>query len=350
MAISSKSFGRNAQGQEVTLYTMTNASGASVSMMDYGATVTSIRVPDAEGKLGEVALGFDDMRGYLADHGHMGETIGRYGNRIARGHFILNGKEYPLATNNGVNHLHGGKIGYGVRMWEVTTLEEETADTLAFHLISPDGEEGYPGTLDVNVTYQWTANNDLIIRYRATTDQTTICNLTNHTYFNLAGVGDVSGHELMIDADVITPVDSGLIPTGGYMPVADTQFDFREFRPIFHGLDAKDEDVQLRYGNGYDHNFVLRKGCAMGMAAVLYHEPTGRTMEVITDQPGVQFYTGNFVHFDGGHDGIDYRENAGLCLETQHYPDSPNNPQFPSVVLQPGEQYDTTTIYAFRIS
>lgn len=352
MAITSMEFGKNEHGETVTQYVMTNHAGANVKMIDYGATITSLCVPDKDGTLADVVLGFDDMAGYLKGHGHMGETIGRYGNRIGHAAFTLDGVTYHLAKNNGENHLHGGNIGYGVKMWEVSTLEENTQDTLIFHMVSPDGEENYPGTLDVTVTYTWTDACDLIIRYRATTDKATLCNMTNHAYFNLAGHdhGDVRDQVLYIDADVITPVDAGLIPTGAYMPVAQTPFDLREGELVGDGLDVAAQYPQMVLaGMGYDHNYVLRKGCAMGLAACMHDERSGRTMEVITDQPGVQLYTGNSVDFDGGKGGVHYGKHAGLCLETQHFPDSPNNPQWPTTTLRPGERYDTTTIYAFRV-
>ena len=352
MAITSREFGKNEHGETVTQYVMTNHAGANVKMIDYGATITSLCVPDKDGTLADVVLGFDDMAGYLKGHGHMGETIGRYGNRIGHAAFTLDGVTYHLAKNNGENHLHGGNIGYGVKMWKVSTLEENTQDTLIFHMVSPDGEENYPGTLDVTVTYTWTDACDLIIRYRATTDKATLCNMTNHAYFNLAGHdhGDVRDQVLYIDADVITPVDAGLIPTGAYMPVAQTPFDLREGELVGDGLDVAAQYPQMVLaGMGYDHNYVLRKGCAMGLAACMHDERSGRTMEVITDQPGVQLYTGNSVDFDGGKGGVHYGKHAGLCLETQHFPDSPNNPQWPTTTLRPGERYDTTTIYAFRV-
>ncbi len=352
MAITSREFGKNEHGETVTQYVMTNHAGANVKMIDYGATITSLCVPDKDGTLADVVLGFDDMAGYLKGHGHMGETIGRYGNRIGHAAFTLDSVTYHLAKNNGENHLHGGNIGYGVKMWEVSTLEENTQDTLIFHMVSPDGEENYPGTLDVTVTYTWTDACDLIIRYRATTDKATLCNMTNHAYFNLAGHdhGDVRDQVLYIDADVITPVDAGLIPTGAYMPVAQTPFDLREGELVGDGLDVAAQYPQMVLaGMGYDHNYVLRKGCAMGLAACMHDERSGRTMEVITDQPGVQLYTGNSVDFDGGKGGVHYGKHAGLCLETQHFPDSPNNPQWPTTTLRPGEHYDTTTIYAFRV-
>lgn len=351
MAITTKEFGKNAQGQVVTQYIMTNASGANVKMIDCGATITSICVPDREGKLADVVLGFDDMTGYLKGHGYMGETIGRYGNRIGQAKFTLDGVEYNLAKNDGENHLHGGNVGYGVQMWETTPIEQPGCDTLSFHLVSPDGEENYPGTLDMTVTYSWDDECNLTIRYRATTDKPTVCNMTNHAYFNLAGHdhGTIADQVMYIDADVITATDSALIPTGGYLPVVKTPFDLREGEVLGDGLALKEECIPMSYGKGYDHNYVLRKGCAMGLCACMYDEASGRSMEVISDQPGIQLYTGNACDFEGGKGGAYYGAHAGLCLETQHFPDSPNNPQWPTTTLRPGEIYDTTTIYAFRV-
>ena len=353
MAITTKPFGCTPAGQAVTQYTMTNASGASVSVIDFGGIVTSICVPDRDGVLADVALGFDTLEGYLADHGCMGDTVGRYGNRIGKGQFTLDGVSYQLACNNGKNHLHGGNVGFSQKMWNITPVESEYADSLKMHYVSPDGEENYPGTLDVTVTYTWDADNNLSIRYEATTDKATLCNMTNHTYFNLAGHdhGTIRDHVLLIDSDVITPVqDGGLIPTGAYMPVVGTPFDMRDGLLLGDGLEQTEHCAQMKMAGGYDHNFVLRKGEAVGMCAVLWHEESGRLMEVITDQPGVQLYTACQTNFKGCKDGADYGLYSGLCLETQHCPDSPNNPQFPgTTVLRPGEKYDTTTIYAFRV-
>ena len=350
MAISTKVFGTTPAGETVTQYILTNASGANVKIIDYGAIVTSIEVPDKDGKLGDVALGFDNMEGYIKDHGSMGETIGRYGNRIGKGQFTLDGVDYQLATNNGRNHLHGGNVGFGARMWEAKITEGENEDSVAFHRISPDGEENYPGNLDVTVTYSWDEDCNLTIRYEATTDKATHCNLTNHTYFNLAGHdhGTIRDHILYIDADVITKVDKELIPTG-FMPVYGTPMDLREGLLLGEGLDAIETCTQMTYGPGYDHNYVLRKGSAMGLCAAVYHEESGRAMEVITDQPGVQLYTGCVTDIPGGKGGVYYGQYSALCLETQHYPDTPNHPEYPSTVLRPGEKYDTTTIYAFRV-
>ena len=317
MAITTRPFGVTSDGQAATLYTMTNRSGASVSVTDFGAITVSIIVPDRDDKLADVCLGFDDVAKYEAKHGSMGDTVGRYGNRIAKGQFTLDGVSYQLELNNGANHLHGGFKGFSSYMWEAAPTEGEHLDKVAFHRVSPDGESFYPGTLDVTVTYSWDDDCNLCIRYEATTDKATLCNMTNHSYFNLAGHdhGTIRDHAVYIDSDVITPVDAGLIPTGGY-----------------------------------DHNFILRKGLAMGLCACVHHEESGRTMEVITDQPAMQLYTACTTDLEGGKGGAHYGPLSGLCLETQHCPDDPHNPQYPgTTVLRPGEKYDTTTIYAFRV-
>lgn len=353
MSISTKPFGTAPSGEAVTLYTMTNRSGASVSIIDYGAIVTSIIVPDRDGKLADVALGFDSMAHYGKGHGSMGDTIGRYGNRIGKGRFTLDGVTYQLSLNDhGKNNLHGGVNNFATKMWQATVKEGAQGDAVAFHYVSPDGEENFPGALDVTVTFSWNEMCDLGIRYEATTDKPTLCNLTNHTYFNLGGHdhGTIRDHEVYIDADVITPVDEELIPLGTYMPVSQTPLDMRAGLLLGDGLDAMSTCPQMLPAHGYDHNFVLRKGEAMGMAACVYHEATGRTMEVLTDQPAVQLYTACTTDIAGGKGGAHYGTYSGLCLETQHCPDDPNNPQFPgTTVLRPGERYDTTTIYAFRV-
>lgn len=351
MAITKKAFGVTPDGSAATLYTMTNHSGASVSVTDQGAITVSIIVPDREGKLADVCLGFDDVKYYTIPHGSMGDTVGRYGNRIGKGQFTLDGVKYQLELNNGVNHLHGGFQGFAFRMWEATPVEGDGMDKIVFHRVSPDGESCYPGTLDVTVTYSWDDECNLCIRYEATTDKATLCNMTNHTYFNLAGHdhGTVADHILYVDADVITPTDAGLIPTGGYLPVAGTPFDLREGMLLGDGLAQKEIYQPMKLGGGYDHNYVLRKGMAMGLCASLYHEESGRSMEVITDQPAMQVYTANTTALENGKGGVTYGAHCGVCLETQHCPDSPNNPQYPgTTVLRPGEKYDTTTIYAFR--
>ncbi len=352
MSIQTEIWGKTPKGKNVHRFTMTNAMGASVTVMEWGAILTSIIVPDGGGNMADVALGFDSLEAYLKPHGSMGDTIGRYGNRTGKGRFTLDGVTYQLALNDhGKNSLHGGVENFSRKMWKAEPCESAHRDSVAFSYVSPDGEEGFPGTLSVRVTYTWDEDNNLIIRYEATTDKATLCNLTNHTYFNLAGHdhGTIRDHEVMIDADVITPVDDELIPLGGYMPVSQTALDLREGMLLGDGLDAMDTCPQMKPANGYDHNYVLRKGSAMGFAAAVYHEESGRSMEVITDQPAVQLYTACTAHYDGGKDGAYYGPYSGLCLETQHCPDDPNNPQFPgTTVLRPGEKYDTTTIYVFR--
>ncbi len=351
--ITTKPFGTSPTGEAVTLYTMTNELGASVSVIDYGAIVTSIIVPDKQGKMADVALGFDSMEGYGKSHGSMGDTIGRYGNRIGKGRFTLDGVTYQLELNDhGKNSLHGGKNNFATKMWQATLQETCCGDAIVMHYVSPDGEEHFPGELDVTVTFSWNNQCDLGIRYEATTTKPTLCNLTNHSYFNLGGHahGTIRDHWVYIAADVITPVDEELIPLGTYMAVANTPLDLRDGMLLGKGLDAISTCPQMVPAGGYDHNFVLRKGEAMGLAASVYHEATGRSMDVFTDQPAVQLYTACTTDMNGGKDGAHYGQYSGLCLETQHCPDDPNNPQFPgTTVLRPGEKYDTTTIYAFRV-
>ena len=290
-------------------------------------------------------LGFDAPEGYLKNNTpYFGAVIGRYGNRIAKGRFSLNGREYRLALNNGENHLHGGIKGFDKVVWGAREVKRGPA--LALNYVSKDGEEGYPGNLSVSVVYTLTDNNELKIEYSATADKTTILNLTNHTYFNLAGEGSILNHEVMINADRFTPVDQGLIPTGELRSVKGTPMDFTQ--PAAIGARIEQQDEQLLLGKGYDHNFVLNGGGAPALAARVYEPVSGRVLEVYTTEPGVQFYTGNFL--DGsikGKGGQVYQRRYGFCLETQHFPDSPNKPDFPSTVLKPGEKYATTTIFKF---
>ena len=343
-------FGRTADGTTIDLFTLTNAHGMEVRAISYGATVTSIRVPDRNGKLDDVVLGFDTMDGYLGNHPYFGAVVGRYGNRIAKGQFTLDGKTYQLATNNGPNHLHGGVKGFDKVVWQGEPFERDGIAGVVYTHTSPDGDEGYPGTLVARVTYTLNASNELTVEYDATSDKATPINLTQHSYFNLGGdgAGDILGHELTIDADRYTPVDATLIPTGELAPVDGTPFDFRKTTAIGARIDA--DHQQIEYGKGYDHNWVLN-GASLRHAARLADPKSGRTLDVSTTEPGVQFYAGNFL--DGtitGKAGHVYRHRSGLCLETQHFPDSPNHANFPSSILRAGARYQSKTVFAFGVA
>jgi len=346
-----KVFGTTADGKTAELYTLKNKNGMQVSITNFGATVVSIMVPDKAGKTADVALGYDDLAGYELNKNYLGVLVGRYGNRIAYGKFSIDGAEYTLAKNNGDNSLHGGTKGFNKAIWEGKDVSKRGEAAVEMKYVSKDDEEGYPGNLSVTVVYTLTNKNELKIDYSATTDKKTVVNLTNHTYFNLVGQGsgDILKHELMINADTFTPVDSGLIPTGELKKVEGTPFDFRKATAIGARIDANDEQIKL--GGGYDHNFVLNRKAATGLSlAARVSDPTsGRAMEVWTTEPGVQFYTGNFL--DGsfkGKGGIAYQKRTAFCLETQHFPDSPNHPSFPTTLLKPGEKYHTTTVYKFE--
>ena len=347
--IAQKSLGSLPDGRDVDVYVLTNNNGMRASISTWGGIVTGLTAPDSQGEFADVVLGFDDLDGYLAGHPYFGAIVGRYGNRIARGAFTLDEQAYNLAKNNNGNHLHGGEVGFDKKLWTVQPLSNAKEPQLHLTAISADGEEGYPGRLDIEVTYTLTHENELRIDYRATTDKPTHINLTNHSYFNLAGAGngDILGHELSINADEFTPVDAGLIPSGEIRNVAGTPMDFRT--PITIGARIDDDDEQLRFGSGYDHNWILNPADALLSMAARVHEPsTGRVMEVLTSEPGVQFYTANFL--DGslaGKQGRTYGRRSAFCLETQHFPDSPNRPKFPTTVLRPGEVYETTTVYNF---
>jgi aldose 1-epimerase len=344
------SFGALADGTGIDIYTLTNGHGLDIRVMTLGATVVSIRTPDRSGRFSDIVLGFDALAGYLKNDPYLGVIAGRYANRIAKGQFTLDGTAYRLATNNEPNHLHGGVKGFDKVVWTAKPLETPEGAAVELEYVSKDGEEGYPGTLTARVTYTLTNNNDLRIHYIATTDKATVVNLTNHSYFNLAGRGDVLKHDLMIAADRFTPVTADLIPTGDLQPVEGTPFDFRQPTEIGARITANDE--QLHRGNGYDHNFVLNSQTRALVLAARASEPSsGRVLEVHTTEPGVQLYTGNFL--DGkmiGKGGVKYDKHAGFCLETQHYPDSPNHPAFPTTRLGPGESYDSTTVFAFRVN
>ncbi len=331
-------------------FNLKNAHGMEVRLASYGARVTSIKVPDRNGVMTDIVLGFDTVEPYRSSvkKPYLGVTLGRYAGRIANGRFTLDGVEHLLAKNNGPNHNHGGVTGFDKVVWEAKQLR----NGVQFDYTSPDGEEGYPGTLKARVTYTLTDANELIIDYRATTDRATPVNLSNHTYFNLAGEGSdtVLDHELMIDAEEMLPIDKTSVPTGKITSVAGTPFDFRMSKPV--GRDINQTNEQLANGSGYDHTFVLnpKKG-AKKPAATLYEKTSGRKLVVFTDQPGLQLYTANFL--DGslnGKSGKPYLKRSSLCLETQHFPDSPNQPQFPNTILRPGETYQTRTIYQFSVS
>jgi aldose 1-epimerase len=337
-------------GKPVERFTLTNANGIELKAIGYGGIITSLRVPDRTGKIDDIVLGFDKLDGYLKDHPFFGALIGRYGNRIGKGQFTLDGKTYKLATNNGPNHLHGGVKGFDKVLWAVEPVAGQNA--LAFTYTSKDGEEGYPGNLRVRVTYTLNDKNELIVDYRATTDKATVVNLTQHSYFNLAGQasGDILGHELTLYADRYTPVDDTLIPTGEVASVAGTPFDFRKSTAI--GTRINNDNPQLKAGKGYDHNWVLtRKGTGLQPAAHVVEPKTGRTLDISTTEPAIQFYAGNFL--DGtltGKGGAVYKHRTGFCLETQHYPDSPNKPKFPTTTLRPGAEYHTTTVFTFGVA
>jgi aldose 1-epimerase len=344
------SFGKTPEGEPVDLYVLKNRNGVEAAITTYGGAIVSLNVPDRNGKLGDVVLGYDSVDGYVKDKSYFGAIIGRYGNRIGHAQFTLDGKTYTLAKNNGENSLHGGIKGFNKAVWKARELPAKDGQSLELTYLSKDGEEGFPGNLKVTVIYTLTDANELNIVYSAATDKTTVVNLTNHAYFNLAGPGsgDILGHQLVIEADKFTPVDSGLIPTGELRDVAGTPFDFRKATTI--GARIAQDDEQLKLGNGYDHNFVLRRkaGDPISLAARVVEPTSGRVLEVWTTEPGVQFYTGNFL--DGkavGKGGASYAKRSAFCLETQHYPDSPNQAKFPSVVLKPGERYHTITTYKF---
>jgi aldose 1-epimerase len=345
-------FGELADGRQIRLFTLRNASGASVQVMDLGATIVSLNVPDRVGRLGDVALGFDDPKAYLTDSPYFGSVVGRYANRISRGQFSLDGKDYTLAINNGPNALHGGIVGFDKRVWKAVPSSGTDHASLALYLTSEDGDEGYPGTLNVVVTYRFDDENRLSVHYQASTDKATVINLSQHSYFNLNGhaSGSIAGHALTLNAGHYTPVDATLIPTGDIVSVEGTVMDFRMAKPI--GRDIGIDFEQLVYGQGYDHNWVLDRAGEdqLQLAASVYAPKTGRTMLVFTDQPGIQFYAGNFL--DGsitGKRGAVYQHRGGFALETQHFPDSPNHENFPSTVLRSGDTYKSNTVFQFGI-
>jgi aldose 1-epimerase len=352
-SVTREPFGTTDRGKTVSVYTLKNARGTEVRALDYGGIILSLRVADRNGRFDDVVLGYDSLKDYVRESPYFGAIIGRYGNRIARGRFTLDGRTYTLAKNNGPNHLHGGLRGFDKVVWDVESFESPDGVGLVMRYTSPDGEEGYPGTLRATVTYTLTPRNELIFDYHASTDRATPVNLTQHSYFNLAGdgQGDILGHVVTLNADHFTPVDSTLIPTGEIRSVTGTPFDFRTPTPI--GARIAQDDDQLRHGRGYDHNFVLTKGGddrGRTLAARVYEPTSGRLMEIYTTEPGLQFYSGNFL--DGslrGKKGVVYKHRYGFAMETQHFPDTPNKPAFPSAILRPGEEYRSRTIYAFGV-
>jgi len=349
--VTEASFGTMPDGTPVRLFTLTNATGMEVRAITYGIILVSIRVPDRHGKLADIVIGHDDLEGYLTKSRYFGAVVGRYGNRIAGGHVEIDGRTYRLTLNNGPNHLHGGVKGFDKTVWNAEIANDSRGPSVVFTHTSPDGHEGYPGTVAARVGYTVTDQNELIVEYSATTDKPTILNFTQHSYFNLAGVGsgDVMGHRLTLHADKYTPVDATQIPTGELAPVEGTPFDFRRETAIGERIDG--DSPQLKLGAGYDHNFVLtRNGPGLAPAARVVDPDSGRSMEISTTEPGIQFYSGNKL--DGsmsGKGGHVYGSRTGLCLETQHFPDSPNKPHFPSTVVRPGEHYKSTTTFKFGV-
>jgi aldose 1-epimerase len=344
-------FGKTPDGTAVDRYTLTNKNGIEVSVMTYGATVVSIKTPDRKRQFADIVLGFDTFDGYLTKEPYFGAVVGRYGNRIAKGHFQLDGKDYRLAINNPPNSLHGGVKGFDKAVWTGRDASTDGTPAVEFTYLSKDGEEGYPGNLTVKVKYTLTDVNEVQIDYSATTDKTTVTNITNHSYFNLsgAGSGDILAHQIMLNASRYTPVDAGLIPTGDLKPVANSPFDFTKPMAIGSRIDQSG-DEQLKFGLGYDHNWVIDnpKPGMLGVAAEVTDQASGRILQVSTTQPGVQFYTGNFL--DGtniGKGGKAYNKRAAFCLETQHFPDSPNHPTFPTTTLKPGETMTSRTVWKF---
>jgi aldose 1-epimerase len=347
LQVSVESFGLMPDGKAVNLYTLRNKNGVEIKVMNYGGIITSLSVPDNHGNFDDVVLGFDSLSSYVKSSPYFGALIGRYGNRIAKGKFEIDGHEYTLPINNGSNHLHGGPMGFDKVYWNIEVPEDSSSLKLTY--LSADGEQGYPGNLTAEVFYYLTDDNELRIEYKATTDKKTVVNLTQHSYFNLGGkkTKDILGHRLKIDADNFTPVDTALIPTGEIRSVKGTPFDFLKAETIGSRINQKDE--QLTFGRGYDHNWALNNYDGKIRKVATLSEPvSGCSVEIYTTEPGLQFYSGNFL--DGtltGKNNTVYNFRSGLCLETQHYPDSPNQPKFPSVILNPGETYQTTTIYKF---
>ncbi len=342
-------FGETKDRAPVDLYTLRNHKGAEARISTYGGLLISLKMPDRAGGMGDVVLGYDNLADYIKATPYFGALIGRYGNRIAKGKFTLDGRQYTLATNDYPNALHGGLKGFDKVVWDAKVLATSEGPGLKLQYVSKDGEEGYPGTLSVTAAYTLTEDNSLKVEFTATTDKDTVVNLTDHSYFNLAGKGDILHHEVMIPAGRFTPVDGTLIPTGELRPVDGTPFDFRS--PTAIGARIQQDDEQLKLGHGYDHNWVVDKPAGqLGLMARVFEPSTGRVLEVLSTEPGLQFYTGNFLNGSNkGKGGWVYQFRNGFCMEPQHYPDSPNQPNFPSVVLKPGQVYHNTIIYRFSV-
>lgn len=348
--IKRRNWGRLGSGEQIALYTLRNSKGMEAAITNYGGRVVTLKVPDRDGRLEDVVLGFDDLNGYLEKNPYFGALVGRYANRIANGEFTLNGTTYKLARNNGKNALHGGLKGFDQAVWNAREIAGAAGPAVELTYLSKDGEEGYPGNLNVTVTYSLSENNELKIDFDATSDKDTVLNLTNHSYFDLAGhsAGNILDHRVLIYADKFTPVDENLIPTGELRSVEQTPFDFRKATAI--GARIGERDEQLRYGAGYDHNFVLnRPGETPSLAARVVDPSSGRVMEVLTTEPGVQFYTGNHLDAIRGKGGALYGFRFAFCLETQHFPNSPNQPNFPSTELKPGQRYHGITVFRFSV-
>ena len=349
-SVTKETFGKTSAGETVDLYTLRNVNGMETKITNYGGIVVSLTAPDRNGKFADVVLGFNDLENYLTKNDpYMGAIIGRYGNRITKGRFKLNGVEYKLAVNNGENHLHGGIKGFDKVIWTGRELKMKAGPAVVLTYLSKDGEEGYPGNLRVRVVYTLTNRNELKIDYSATSDKDTVTNLTHHSYFNLAGEGngDILNHRVIINGNRFVPTDAGSIPTGELKTVAGTPFDFLNATAI--GARINQDDQQLKFGNGYDHTWVINgRAGTLRRAAIVVEQTTGRGMQVFTTEPGVQFYTGNFLNGTlTGKSGKPYPRRSGFCLETQHYPDSPNQPSFPTTTLRRGRTYTSTTIYRF---
>lgn len=349
LSITEKPYGEMSTGEVVTEFTLRNTAGTHIKIINLGGIITSIFTCDKTGAFADVVLGYDDLDTYLRETSFLGAIVGRFANRLANAQFVLDGVVYPLAANNGTNSLHGGLEGFDRRLWKATSFMNEGGVGVELTLFSPDGDQGYPGNLSVKVIYQLTEENELIVDYSATTDKSTPINFTQHSYFNLAGSGSILNHQLQVNADSITPITKAQIPTGEFMPVADTPFDFREMRSVGERID--DENDQLEYGFGYDHNFVIRhlKENDLTFAARLYDEVSGRVMDVFSQEPGLQVYSGNWLNDSMSGKGITFERRGGICLEPEHYPNSPNQENFPNTILHPDSEYRSRTIFKFSV-